>query len=190
MLGLPPYGPPARPFPPDSRAIFSEGLVVRFFRTDGTSWSGNFNRGFTNYSDVQMHPDGRQVIVVSCGDGYLIDPDDETRFDNLPGSLEELIWSPDRRSLILNDQGLRLVVLSADERLRFTRRFSWDGLAEISTDGTVVRGLAFEPFEETWRPFSVALDTLEVEGGTYSDGGTHSDSTFGNPRRWWQFWKP
>ena len=150
---------------------------------------GIFCRGFTTYSDVQMHPDGRRVIVVSCGDGYLIDPDDETRFENLSGSLEELIWSPDRKSLILNDQGFRLVVLSSDGRLRFTRRFSWDGLADISTDGTVVRGLAFEPFEETWRPFSVALDTLEVEGGTYSDGGACAKPTLGHRRRWWQFWK-
>lgn len=183
MPGLPPYGPPARPFPPASTAVFSEGVVVRFFRADGTHWTGNFGRGFTRYNDVQMHPDGRRVIVVSCGDGYLIDPEDETHFETLPGSLEALIWTPDRETLILNDQGLRLAVLSADGSSRYTRRFSWDGLAEITTDGESVRGLAFEPFQETWQPFSVALDTLEVDGGTYSD------AMFDTPRRWWQFWK-
>ncbi len=184
MPGLPPYGPPARAFPPDGSAVFSEGLVVKFFRADGTDWTGNFGRGLTRYTDVQMHPDGRRVIVVSCGEGYLIHPDDDTTFERIPGAVETFIWTPDRERLLLNDQGLRLAVLSADGSSRYTRRFSWDGLADISTDGIRAWGLAFEPFQETWQPFSVALDTLEVEGGTYSE------SMFDRPRRWWQFWKP
>jgi hypothetical protein len=39
------------------------------------SWVGNFERGATRYNSVLAHPDGRQVVIVAGGEGYIIAPE-------------------------------------------------------------------------------------------------------------------
>jgi hypothetical protein len=184
VSGLPPYGPLAIPFPRSGRSTHFEGFVVRFVRVDGSDWTGNFLPGLTNYSDAFMHPDRRRVLIVSRGDTYLVDPEDPDSYETLPGWVQNHIWSPDHRHLILDDAGLRLTILADDGSRRSTRRFSYDGLAELATDGTTVRGLAYEPCHDSWQPFTVDIASCEVEGGTYNE-----PLDIPSPRRFWQFWR-
>jgi hypothetical protein len=49
-------------------------LVVRFFPTEGESWAGNFASGIGGANGAIAHPDQWQVIVISTGWGYVVDP--------------------------------------------------------------------------------------------------------------------
>jgi hypothetical protein len=82
LPGLPPYGPMAKPFPSSGYASHREGFVVQFSSQKIGLWIGNFQRGLTNFSNVYEHPDGKRVVVVSGGDGYVIDPERQVSVAN------------------------------------------------------------------------------------------------------------
>ena len=74
LPGLPPYGEAAMPFPPDWGHGAREGLVVEFTTDAGERWVGNFRPGLDGIDGVRLHPDGHNVIVVSAGAAWFVDP--------------------------------------------------------------------------------------------------------------------
>jgi hypothetical protein len=50
--GLPSYGPIYISISQDGIPFYSEGFVVRFYKSDGTNWVANFKPGWTNSSGV------------------------------------------------------------------------------------------------------------------------------------------
>src|SRR5262249_4803955 len=96
LAGLPPYGAPALAFPSSGAGRHREGLVVRFNPGNVESWVGNFQRGATTYNAVLAHPDGRQVVVIAGGEGYVIDPESRSETTGL-------IWPTIKLSLTLPD---------------------------------------------------------------------------------------
>src|SRR5580704_6263964 len=76
LHGLPPYGPPAEAFSATGHGKHREGFVVRFTTKSGDSWVGDFQPGLGGCSAVLEHPNGENVIVLSGGQGYVVDTED------------------------------------------------------------------------------------------------------------------
>jgi hypothetical protein len=84
LPGLPPYGRIATTFPPQWGGCVREGLVVEFAPNDRDSWVGNFRPGLGGVDDVRSHPNGRDVIVISNGSLWIVEPTSRTAKEVAP----------------------------------------------------------------------------------------------------------
>jgi hypothetical protein len=167
LAGLPPYGALALPFPSDGAGRHREGLVVRFDPAGVEPWVGNFQRGTTTYNTVIVHPDGRQVIVIAGGRGYIVAP--ETRRETrcpMPSTINLAIPMPEFNQVVLGTD-LEFGAIRADGTGWKSGRLSWDGITNVSISGTTLTGEAYSPLDRSWYQFTLDLLTGESLGGTY-----------------------
>jgi hypothetical protein len=73
---------------------FREGLVVRFYPKGSDPWIGNFVGGIFDCTTVLDHPNGRDVIVVACGDTCIIDPEHHAIRDRIASDTGQVIAVP------------------------------------------------------------------------------------------------
>jgi hypothetical protein len=167
LAGLPPYGAVALPFPSDGAGRHREGLVVRFNPASVEPWVGNFQRGATTYNSVLAHPDGRQVVVVAGGQGYVIDP--EMRMETqcrMSASINFAISMPEFNQIVLGTD-LEFGAIRADGTGWNSGRLSWDGIKNISISAATLKGEAYSPLSDSWFPFTLDLLTGESFGAIY-----------------------
>lgn len=168
LPGLPPYGAAAVSIPADWARTGREGLVVEFIPDTGKSWTGNFQPGLGGIDDVRPHPNGRDVLVISAGSAWQVDPCRRTFAEIADGV--DAVWSvADPEGVVMSRQGLALMSFGGDGLLWQTRRISWDGFQQIQLLRTELRGLAWAPWTPEWTPFRVDLRTGRVEGGSYNE---------------------
>jgi len=167
LAGLPPYGAVALPFPSDESGAHREGLVVRFNPISVEPWIGNFQRGGTTYDLVLAHPDGRQVVIVAGGCGYVVDPElrKETRHQ-MSDSINFAISLPELNQIVLGNN-LEFGAIRADGTAWNSGRLSWDGIRNISISGATLKGEAYSPLSDSWSPFTLDLLTGECIGAIY-----------------------
>jgi len=113
LLGLPPYGPMAKPFPTSGYGAFRQGLVVQFESETIGTWVGNFQAGLTTFSGAYEHPDARRVVVVAGGAVYTVDPDTQAT-DESGGTVSSVTPVSEKNALFssvrLNCEQTQLVI--------------------------------------------------------------------------------
>lgn len=179
--GLPTYGPMYIPISEDGIPFYSQGYVVRFYKSDGTSWVANFKTGWTNFSGIYDFPEFKRTIVFTFGQCYIM-TDDEQKPLKAFGIGFTNVYKTDDNILIVPDQtDFTVTEISTDEVWR-SERISWDGFDDLNFSGDFVAGLAYEPSSDDgeWKPFSFNYRTKEIIGGTYQFQN--------NSKPWWKFW--
>ena len=168
LPGLPPYGPAAEAFPEDGQQAYREGLVVRFRPRGKPSWVGNFQKGWSEFDAVVLHPDRYQVIVVAGGAGYHIDPESrrQTHQFGSSGAISFLQSLPELNLAIAADN-IQIGACLADDSGWSTERISWDGIRNITITGSTLHGEAWSPISKQWWPFEVDLLTGKTSGAIY-----------------------
>ena len=140
---------------------------MEFTTATGERWVGNFQPGLGGIDDALPHPDGHNVLVVSAGFGWLVDPN--RRETSEVGDGIDGIWSVSGpEGLVMSRQGLAFVRHGPEGRIWHTRRISWDGFKDVQLSSTEITGLTYTPWEPEWTPFTVDLKTGRVEGGSYN----------------------
>jgi hypothetical protein len=167
LTGLPPYGPPAEPFSATGGGTHREGYVVRFFDSRGGDWVGNFQPGLGGINAVVEHPDGHRAIVISSGQGYIVDPDDRARREYLGGQVEVSIRVPDFGVILGN--GLWFEAVGVGGTLWASERISWDGMQGLTVEGRLLTGESWDPLTDSWVPFELDLATGKSRGGSFAD---------------------
>ena len=135
------------------------------FDGEGGSWTGNFQRGCRGCEGVFPHPDGRSLIVLAGGRGYVIDP--LSRQESNCWGLE-VDWAEHlegEQTIVLADN-IRIYILALTGSWS-SARISWDGLRHLKITESTVRGEGFSVMEGTWHPFSLNLVTRELTGAIY-----------------------
>jgi hypothetical protein len=166
LPGLPPYGDPAVSFSATGMGTHSEGLVVRFHRGDGSTWTGNFQRGYGQAETILTHPNGREVIVIAAGTAYVVDPSAQRLLRHFGGDIEFVGRSPDSSNLIFGN-GLWFECLTSEGVGWQTRRISWDGMRNVAfVGGDQLSGEA-SALDHGWHSFNVDLRSGHVTGGSY-----------------------
>lgn len=167
LPGLPPYGAIATTVPPNWGAGAREGLVVEFAASDGNIWVGNFQQGIGGVDDVLSHPNGRDVLVISNGLLWIVNPATHTAEEVASAVFD--VWpvtNPD--GYLLNNQGLGFLRLSANGVMWKSRRISWDGFSDLRLEGERLTGKAWSPVEDAWLPFELDVRTGRADGGSYT----------------------
>lgn len=147
--------------------FYSEGFVVRFYRTDGTEWVANFQPGWTDLKEIIAFENTQHLLVLACGTAYLMNPN-ETKPLEAFGVGYLGIFQSSKGRLVLQDQ-TDLTIIESDGTHWFTERISWDGLAEIIVEDNLVSGLAYNPTHDAdeWIEFTYDLETKTLTGGSY-----------------------
>ena len=140
--------------------------MVEFIDSQGRAWTGNFAPGLGSVSTVLPHPDGRRVLVAAEGALWSVDPDARVG-EELSGAVDALwpIREPD--GFVMSRQGLAFLRLGPSGVLWRTRRLSWDGFDQIRLDESTLSGLAWNPLDDRWDPFTVDLATGASTGGSF-----------------------
>jgi hypothetical protein len=168
LKGLPPYGPIALPFP-EAWAGHSEGLVIRFEPDAGEAWVGNFRRGSKGCEGALLHPNGREVVVVSRGQFFVVDPESHLLVAMGAPDIQDLIALPDLSAIVISD-GIQFEAINPTGSWWRSPRISWDGLRNVRREGMALRGEAFTPLapnDGAWFPFSLDLTTGRCADAIY-----------------------
>lgn len=167
LEGLPPYGPMYIPVSENGRPFYSEGVVVRFYRADGTDWVANFEPGWTELRGVFDFPDTDYILVIACGRCYMMNPEQVLPMAVFGVDCKYALKSLDGRLVLATT--VCLTIVEPDGGQWSTERISWDGLEDLRIDGSMVSGLAYHSMSESdeWVPFSYDIDRRELMGGSF-----------------------
>lgn len=166
LSGLPPYGPMPTAFPSEWASLGREGVVVEFASETG-AWVANFRPGMGGLQFAAILSNRLNAIVIAAGDLWVIDLTARSAVRKLPAI--EAMWEvKDPEGWVFSRQGIALARVGPEGIIWHTRRLSWDGFDQIKIDREELRGLAWSPLDDAWRPFSVELKTGKSDGGSYS----------------------
>lgn len=165
--GLPSYGPMYIPVSEDGEQFYSEGFVVRFYKSDGSEWIANFKPGWTDCCLVVDYPDKNRIVVIANGQGYIMTPDQQIPIDTFGGDIKEAIKKEDNKIILVDDIYVRLI--HDRGTVWQSERISWDGIKDLKLQNNILTGLSYDPMDSIneWIPFSVDLDSKEITGGSY-----------------------
>jgi hypothetical protein len=146
--------------------IHREGLVIRFVTKLGEAWVGNFHAGSVGTDGVLEHPDEQHVVVLSGGQGYIVNPDASDDVVMFGGGITEFLPLPEFDAILFSDD-IRLEAINKDGPWWCSSRISWDGIRHLRAEGATIHGEAFTPIGQLWVPFSFDLRTGRCEGSIY-----------------------
>jgi len=169
LEGLPAYGPMATPVPLEWGRTGREGFVVELGASTGEKWTANFQPGMAGLTEACAHPNGRDVLVFSGGDFWVVNSD--SRSTSLLACAIDLYW-PVSNGLVLSRQGLAFLKFGKTGIAWHTKRLSWDGFDQVVLNDNQLTALAWSPLTDSWAPCSVDLTTGASLGGTSSDDDT------------------
>ena len=167
LPGLPATGPWPEQFSASGHGTHREGIVAQFFPEGKPSWIGNFQPGWTEYSAVLPHANGRSVIVIAGGQGYVIAPGERRLVAVFGGTLEVALAIPSLGVMVVGD-GVRLEAVDASGLRWRSRRISWDGMRAVRVEGDEIKGEAWSVLDDCYYPFAVDVTTGTVDGGSYT----------------------
>jgi len=162
LSGLPPYGEMYFPISPDGSFFYSEGMPVRFYRKDGTSWVGNFQPGFGHLDLVHQFENLKEILVVAGGQCYIIDPESSVVGHVFGASYDKGFGMKDGRLVLQDLTGLTIV--ERDASYWHSQRIAIDGIRDIALNGSNACGSAYlgGSSDKDWKYFCFNIDTKEL----------------------------
>ena len=172
LSGFPSHGPLPTPFGAGgtygSWSGHSEGLIVRFRPAVGEPWVANFQPGRLGWNGAVDHPNGRHLIAVAKGQGYVFDPEERRVVLLYTDPVYQIVPLPQFGIVCLCD-GLGVEAVEAHGTRWKSPRISWDEIRNIRVEGPTLYGEASTPTiaGNEWSPFTLDLTTGRCEDGIY-----------------------
>ncbi|WP_158977398.1 hypothetical protein [Cellulophaga sp. L1A9] len=182
LKSLPPYGPMYVTVSDDGMESYSEGYVVKFFKSDSTEWIANFKTGWSDFNCVHSFENTDLIVVISSGTCYLMHPD-EIKPRNVFGVGYKSLLEKENGGLILEDQ-TNLTIIEENGEIWHSERISFDGFKDIKLKENIVSGFYYVPTsgDGQWTEFSLNLLTKELlSGSSYIFNGNET-------KPWWKIW--
>ena len=177
--------------------IPKEELFVEIIPDSGINWIASFQPGCSEFSAIYPHPNQIDLIVISKGQGYVINPENqkllETFGGNIISTIEEidnytkqdlptkLIESP----LILFVNNSSIILYDYQGFIWENTDILWNNIRKIKIYGSKVILGEFFSNEESWMPFWLNIKTGEFHREEFSNERFFGQNT---KRPWWQFW--
>jgi hypothetical protein len=167
LEALPTYGGMYLAVTAGGEPFYSEGYVVRFFKTDGSEWDANFETGWADLAGVYELDSTAILLVIAYGACYLMNPDETKPVSAFGAGYVSVLKAEDGR-LILQG-GTSFTIIETDGTCWHTVDISWDGLKDLKLKHNIVSGLSYEPRAENgyWDYFEYDLTTKILTGGSY-----------------------
>jgi len=188
---LPTYGPMYVSVTEDRSDYFSEGYAIRFFKSDGSDWVGNFKPGWTDLYKVYPYENLGRVVVIAGGLVYIISPESTQPIETFGITMREIIES--KKYGLIGSDDTSIFIFDYNGLRWHSPRISWDGIRNLHLSGAHLSGQSYNPMNDTnsfdeWIDFSINLDSHNISDGSYRLDFTDD----GSPRYkkpWWRFWE-
>lgn len=168
--GLPAYGPMYIPISPSGEPFYSEGIVVKFYKKDGSTWVANFSKGWTNFSKVYSFPKQNIVVVFASGTCYVMTPESEKPKLTFGITIDNVIQTENGSLVCSENTHISFLDNETGEYWR-SDRISWDGIKDLQIKNNHITGVSYEPTAESdiWVEFSIDLKTKKIIGGSFQN---------------------
>ena len=103
LPGLPGTGPAPVPFSAAGIGTHAEGFVVEFTLPTSEKWVGDFQPGAGGASVALAAPDAAQALVVSAGQGYVVEPAERALVRCFGGTISDVLFLPEQGALIVGN---------------------------------------------------------------------------------------
>ena len=166
--GLPASGDLPVQFSATGLGMHSEGVAVQF-SSDGShdAWVGNFQRGLNRFDALIRHPDGIDFIVIAGGQAYVVDPTSRVLKEHFGAFFETVTHVADLNIYVLGTP-IDFEAIGATGRIWRSKRVALDGIRSLALNGSVLNAEAYA-MEDEWLPFTIDVQTGQVEGGSKID---------------------
>lgn len=150
---------------------FSQGVLIEFFKNDGSSWVGNFGSGTAEANEVIEFPDKSRIIIFISGKMYIFDPNDPSSYKDtgiLTYSFGKVLRADSGQYVTYDFTDVYVIETNGD--VWRSERISWDGFKDVKIEGEIVTGLSWHAMalkDQEWFPFLINLLTKEINGGSY-----------------------
>lgn len=174
-----------------------EELFVEIIPDSGINWIASFQPGISDFSRIYSHPNKIDLIIISKGQGYIINPENqellETFGGNIISTIEEIhkyikqdfptkrIESP----LILFVNDSYLICYDQEGLIWENTDISWNNIRKIKIYGSKVIIGEFFSNEESWIPFWLNIKTGQLNREEFSNERFFGQNT---QPPWWEFW--
>jgi hypothetical protein len=145
-----------------------EGFVVKFVPDHSAAWVGNFQPGLSGFHGVYGHPNGHHVLVVSGGQGYVVDPETKALIETIGAAITSVHLHAKHQLLLLDHQGIAFEAIGRAGKAWRSRRLSFDGFRAIEISDNEIVGEGWNAADQKWQPFTVDLRTGWSTGGAYN----------------------
>jgi Asp-tRNA(Asn)/Glu-tRNA(Gln) amidotransferase C subunit len=154
-------------FPPDRTDIGEPPVILRIGIAE-KCWVGSFRRGTTDYTTVQLMPDGAHILVVACGAAYIVEAVTLSPAAEAGSDVTDVIIDVEGGLLLLEHAGAYLEAFGKGGALWMSGRIG-AGLREWEFGDGVLLGETRQGSDGDWVDFSVDLRTGEVAWSTSAD---------------------
>ena len=181
LEALPTYGPMYISVTETGEPFYSDGVAIRFYKSDGTSWVANFQPGCTDLIEVHEFKDEERLLVIARATCYMMNLN-QTKPLSVFGVGYTMVLRTNDRRFVLQDQ-TDLTIIETNGEHWHSERISWDGLKDLRLENNLVVGLSYDPMNDAdeWVPFTFDIDTRTLTGGSYKRYDVKK-------RPWWKIW--
>lgn len=161
-------GTPYYLFSNRSYSANSNDLVVHVRGNGNGSWYGVFPAGIhpgIDVSGIHHWPESDKLFAVSRGSGYLVDTSDPSMWSQ--AHISPITWFDDHSfdDTVLVCDYRRIAAYSALGLLWKTQQLSWNGIRNLTAEGEMIKGEAWDDPWECWVSFLVDAETGKHQGG-------------------------
>ena len=174
-----------------------EELLVEIILDSGINWIASFQPGISEFSGIYSHPNKIDLIIISKGQGYIINPENQKLLETFGGKITSKIEGIDKYTkqyfptkriespLILFVNNSYLICYDQEGLIWENTDISWNNIRKIKIYASKVIIGEFFSNEEYWMPF-----WLNIKTGQFYREEFSSERFFGKDtqRPWWQFW--
>lgn len=145
-----------------------EGLGVKFFPREGVPWYGTFASGSLSRNAVSFAgscPDKVRAIVISKGEGYVVNVDQPDDWSSIPLLPVMGVVSDAEQQVIIAWDYIRMLCIDQNGIRWKTRRISWDGIKDVTVHSNEIRASVWDPPKGCFRAATIDLATGTVTSG-------------------------
>ncbi len=169
------------------KEISQTGLIVEIISNTGSKWLGNFQSGCSKFSGVYQYPNKNDLIVVSQGQGYIVNPESKQLLSSFAGNIIDVIDIPhllkDTYCILFINEYKLLCHDSSGFRWQNTE-ISWNKVRELQVNDFRLTGEFYYFQERVWKQFWLNIIKNEFHLGEFK-----WEDLLPKPKPpWWQFW--
>ena len=178
----------------DGQPFYSQGFVVRLYKSDGSNWVANFQLGLGGHSGVYELQEKSKFVIFAGGNCYIMTPDSTKPLDRFGVAFQQVFISNQKELIVIDLTDI--TVIEPNGQHWDSERISWDGFKDLKLSESTISGLSFDPMDRKneWIPFTFNIQTREITGGSYRRyeftpiGKNVERVKRKDETPWWKFW--
>lgn len=164
-----------------------EKLILEILPDDGTNWYASFQSGCSEFSGVYQHPNRVDLIIISNGQGYIVNPENQQLLEIFGGEITEAIEFIDSYAILFQDPS-GFICYDETGFLWHNQEFPSISIRQLYVKRILLMGECQRSTNTDWEPFWLNVKTGEVRLEKYDPVRDFRQSMEREKRPWWKLW--